>query len=95
MARQDVPFPAQPGERSGLGSSETPMPHLAPIRVGAGGWTFEPWRGVFCPESLTQKRELEYADFKLTPSRLTAPITARRSQRVVPNGGPKRGKASS
>ena len=31
------------------------------IRAGIGGWTFEPWRGVFYPEGLTQKRELEYA----------------------------------
>jgi uncharacterized protein YecE (DUF72 family) len=38
----------------------------ARIRVGIGGWTFEPWRGVFYPEGLTQKRELEYASRKLT-----------------------------
>ena len=38
----------------------------APIRIGVGGWTFEPWRGVFYPEGLTQKRELEYASSKLT-----------------------------
>ncbi|MDB5702532.1 MAG: hypothetical protein JWL66_2731 [Sphingomonadales bacterium] len=31
------------------------------IRVGVGGWTFEPWRGVFYPDDLPQKRELEYA----------------------------------
>lgn len=31
------------------------------IRVGVGGWTYEPWRGVFFPEGLAQKRELEYA----------------------------------
>jgi uncharacterized protein YecE (DUF72 family) len=36
------------------------------IRVGVGGWTFEPWRGVFYPEGLTQKRELEYASSQLT-----------------------------
>ena len=34
--------------------------------VGIGGWTFEPWRGVFYPDGLTQKRELEYASRKLT-----------------------------
>lgn len=37
-----------------------------PIRVGIGGWTYEPWRGVFYPEKLTQKKELEYASSKLT-----------------------------
>lgn len=38
-----------------------------PIRVGIGGWTFEPWRdGTFYPPGLAQKRELEYASRKLT-----------------------------
>jgi uncharacterized protein YecE (DUF72 family) len=36
------------------------------IRVGVGGWTYEPWRGAFYPEGLTQKRELEYASGKMT-----------------------------
>ncbi|HZV83864.1 MAG TPA: DUF72 domain-containing protein [Brevundimonas sp.] len=36
------------------------------IRVGVGGWTYEPWRGVFYPSDLTQKRELEYASRQLT-----------------------------
>lgn len=31
------------------------------IRAGIGGWTFEPWRGVFYPDGLSQKRELEFA----------------------------------
>lgn len=31
------------------------------IRVGIGGWVFEPWRGTFYPEGLPQKRELEHA----------------------------------
>ena len=36
------------------------------IFVGIGGWTFEPWRGVFYPDGLTHKRELAYAASKLT-----------------------------
>jgi uncharacterized protein YecE (DUF72 family) len=36
------------------------------IRVGVGGWTYEPWRGTFYPADLTHKRELEYAAGKLT-----------------------------
>ncbi|MDY0873585.1 DUF72 domain-containing protein [Dongia rigui] len=36
------------------------------IRIGIGGWTFEPWRGPFYPAGLAQKRELEYASGKLT-----------------------------
>ena len=35
------------------------------IRVGIGGWVFEPWRGAFYPDGLPQKRELEYASGKL------------------------------
>ncbi|OYY79584.1 MAG: hypothetical protein B7Y43_00440 [Sphingomonas sp. 28-62-20] len=36
------------------------------IRVGIGGWTYEPWRGTFYPDKWPQKRELEYAASKLT-----------------------------
>ena len=36
------------------------------IRVGVGGWVFEPWRANFYPADLPQKRELEYASGKLT-----------------------------
>jgi uncharacterized protein YecE (DUF72 family) len=36
------------------------------IRVGVGGWTFEPWRGSFYPPGLPHKRELEYASRHLT-----------------------------
>jgi uncharacterized protein YecE (DUF72 family) len=36
------------------------------IRIGVGGWTYEPWRGAFYPAELTQKRELEYASRRLT-----------------------------
>jgi uncharacterized protein YecE (DUF72 family) len=35
------------------------------IRIGIGGWVFEPWRGAFYPAGLPQKRELEYAAGKL------------------------------
>lgn len=37
-----------------------------PIHIGIGGWTFEPWRGVFYPSDLTQKRELAYASRAVT-----------------------------
>jgi uncharacterized protein YecE (DUF72 family) len=36
------------------------------IRIGIGGWTYEPWRGTFYPGTLPQKRELEYASRQLT-----------------------------
>jgi uncharacterized protein YecE (DUF72 family) len=31
------------------------------IRIGISGWRYEPWRGVFYPGGLPQRRELEYA----------------------------------
>jgi uncharacterized protein YecE (DUF72 family) len=36
------------------------------IRIGIGGWTYEPWRGTFYPDKLPQKRELEYVSRQLT-----------------------------
>ncbi len=36
------------------------------IRVGIGGWTFEPWRGVFYPKGLQHTKELAYASEHLT-----------------------------
>ena len=36
------------------------------IRVGVGGWTFEPWRSNFYPSGLVHDRELEYASRRLT-----------------------------
>jgi uncharacterized protein YecE (DUF72 family) len=36
------------------------------IRVGIGGWTFEPWRNNFYPADLPHSRELEYASRQLT-----------------------------
>jgi uncharacterized protein YecE (DUF72 family) len=35
------------------------------IRTGCGGWTFEPWRGVFYPDTLKQKDELGYMSRQL------------------------------
>jgi uncharacterized protein YecE (DUF72 family) len=36
------------------------------VRVGISGWTYPPWRGVFYPKGLPQRRELEYASQRLT-----------------------------
>jgi uncharacterized protein YecE (DUF72 family) len=41
--------------------SETPR-----IRVGVGGWTFEPWRANFFPADLPHARELHYASRQLS-----------------------------
>jgi uncharacterized protein YecE (DUF72 family) len=36
------------------------------IRVGIGGWTYEPWRKTFYPADVAQSRELDYASRKVT-----------------------------
>jgi uncharacterized protein YecE (DUF72 family) len=36
------------------------------IRIGVGGWVYEPWRGPFYPDTLPHKRELEHASRQLT-----------------------------
>lgn len=42
-------------------------PALEGIHVGIGGWVYAPWRaGMFYPEGLVQRRELEYASRHVT-----------------------------
>jgi uncharacterized protein YecE (DUF72 family) len=36
------------------------------IRVGIGGWTYEPWRETFYPPDLPKKSELHYASRQVT-----------------------------
>src|SRR5580658_7871399 len=63
------------------------------IYLGIGGWTFEPWRGVFYPEKLPKARELEYAAQHLTSIeingtfyRTQTPATFRKWASEVPDG---------
>lgn len=42
------------------------MAQAGRIRCGIGGWTFEPWRGVFYPPKWPHAKELEYASRRLT-----------------------------
>ena len=39
---------------------------MARALVGMSGWLYPPWRGVFYPKGLPQRRELEYAAQRLT-----------------------------
>jgi uncharacterized protein YecE (DUF72 family) len=62
------------------------------IHVGIGGWTYEPWRGVFYPSDLPQKRELEYASRALTAIEINATFYGRQKptswenwEKVVPD----------
>ncbi len=43
------------------------MPAVASssIRIGVGGWNYEPWRGPIKPNGLSHRSELEYASRKL------------------------------
>lgn len=63
------------------------------IRVGIGGWVFEPWRGVFYPEGLRQKDELAYVGEHLTATEINAtyystqkPATFAGWAKAVPDG---------
>lgn len=42
------------------------MPQSGHIRVGIGGWSYEPWRETFYPADVPKKSELEYASRKVT-----------------------------
>jgi uncharacterized protein YecE (DUF72 family) len=44
----------------------TLMSHTQRIRVGIGGWTFEPWRDNFYPAGLPHSKELHHASRQLT-----------------------------
>ena len=63
------------------------------IRVGIGGWTFEPWRGTFYPQGLRQKDELAYVGAHLTATEINAtyystqkPATFANWAKAVPDG---------
>jgi uncharacterized protein YecE (DUF72 family) len=65
----------------------------AGIYVGIGGWTFEPWRGVFYPQGLPHAKELAYAATHLTSIeingtfyRTQSPATFRKWASEVPDG---------
>lgn len=47
------------------------------IRVGIGGWTYPPWRGVFYPDRLPQSKELEYASRELGAIEINATFYGR------------------
>ena len=63
------------------------------IYVGIGGWTYEPWRGVFYPKGLPHARELSYAAERLTSIEVNGtfystqkPATFRKWASEVPDG---------
>ena len=63
------------------------------IRIGVGGWTYPPWRGVFYPDKLPQAKELEYASQALTAIEINATFYGRQKpkswenwEKVAPEG---------
>ncbi len=63
------------------------------IRIGIGGWNYEPWRGVFYPEGLAQAKELAYAASRLTSIEINStfygsqkPESFRKWAATVPDG---------
>ncbi len=42
------------------------------IRVGIGGWDYEPWRGTFYPLGLPKAKQLEYAASRLSAIEINA-----------------------
>jgi uncharacterized protein YecE (DUF72 family) len=65
----------------------------APVRVGIGGWTYEPWRGTFYPKGLPHAKELEHASRHVTSIevngtfyRLQTPKTFRAWAEATPEG---------
>src|SRR5205823_5378445 len=49
------------------------------IRIGIGGWTYPPWRGVFYPDKLPQAKELEYASRALGAIEINSTFYGRQS----------------
>jgi uncharacterized protein YecE (DUF72 family) len=49
------------------------------IRVGTGGWSFEPWRGVFYPPGLPHAKEFDFATRALTAIEVNATFYKRQS----------------
>ncbi|MDP8993870.1 MAG: DUF72 domain-containing protein [Pseudomonadota bacterium] len=64
-----------------------------PVRVGIGGWDYEPWRGSFYPAGLPRAKQLEYAarrvsaiEINATFYKLQKPELFARWKEAVPEG---------
>lgn len=69
------------------------MQHEGRIRVGIGGWDFDPWRGTFFPAGLAKAKQLAYVGEQLTATEVNAtyystqkPETFARWAKTVPDG---------
>lgn len=55
------------------------------IRVGIGGWSFEPWRGIFYPQGLRQKDEQAYATSQMTAIEINSTYYSTQSPKSFTN----------
>jgi uncharacterized protein YecE (DUF72 family) len=55
------------------------------IRIGIGGWTYPPWRGVFYPDKLPQAKELDYALNAMTAIEINATFYGRQKPKSWEN----------
>lgn len=69
------------------------MTSSGPIRVGIGGWDFDPWRGTFFPAGLAKAKQLDHVGRTLTATEVNAtyystqkPETFARWAKTVPDG---------
>jgi uncharacterized protein YecE (DUF72 family) len=69
------------------------MMEAGAIRVGIGGWDYDPWRETFYPPGLPKTKQLEYAASKLTAIEINAtyyklqkPELFERWAKAVPEG---------
>lgn len=63
------------------------------VRIGIGGWTYAPWRGLFYPDKLPHSKELEYASRQLGAIEINSTFYGRQKpaswkawEKTVPDG---------
>jgi len=56
---------------------------MSECRIGISGWRYEPWRGVFYPKGLQQRRELQYASRQMNSIEINGTFSG---QRALNNG---------
>lgn len=66
---------------------------MGTIRIGIGGWNYEPWRGTFFPADLPKTREMDYTIAHMTAIEVNAtyygsqkPATFAKWAKAAPNG---------
>lgn len=58
---------------------------IHPIRIGIGGWNYEPWEETFYPADLAKKRQLEHASRQLTAIEINSTFYRNQKPHVFEN----------